>query len=58
MKSNNIINLTVPGKKYLEEKNSAYLAKGFLDNYFGLLELLLIIIKNNKHGSRKSMFNM
>jgi predicted transcriptional regulator len=43
--NNNSFKLTFAGDKFLEGKNVCYVIKGFLDNYYGLLEVLLILSK-------------
>ncbi|TCN18952.1 hypothetical protein [Mesobacillus foraminis] len=46
MKINGLVKLTNSAQIYFQEKNTAYLAKGFLDSYFGFMELLLLIAQN------------
>ncbi|MFT4413225.1 hypothetical protein ACLM5H_05115 [Fredinandcohnia humi] len=48
--------LTNISRLYLNEPNPRYLAKGFLENYFGFLELILII-NNNNIENKKVMFD-
>jgi hypothetical protein len=51
-----VIKVTFAGSKFINENNIAYVARGFLENYYGLLEILLLI-SEKKVSSRKEIFN-
>lgn len=46
LKSKNGLILTRVGSEYLVTREVSYLGKGFLENYFGFLEILLLVVKN------------
>jgi len=55
MKTKNNIRLTYAGEQFIQTKNISYVVKGFIENYFGLLEALLLIAENPL-DSRKEIF--
>ena len=51
-----IIKLTNIGRKYLQDNRSEYIGKGFIENHFGFLEMLLLLLQKNAKN-RNSIFS-